>query len=303
VLRSFALHRPSTVEEASQLLAGLDEAAAYAGGTELLLLMKTGLARPRHLVDVKRVAGLDAIVDGPRLTLGAAVTHRRVERSEIVRARCPLVAAVAHHVANVRVRNVGTVGGNLAFADPHSDLATLFLTLDATVALGSARERRELPLADFVRGPWETARAADELLTAVHLTPWPAASAGAYVKFGLYERPTLGVAVRLDMADGNGTRARIARGRVAIGCVSPRPVRVPASERVLAGVALDALDDVAAEASARAAAAVEPDDDLHGSADYKREMVSVFVRRALRVAADRARGLAPDVRFPHAVVA
>ena len=158
MLRPFALHRPETAEEACALLATLGEdAAAYAGGTELLLLMKLGLLRPRHLVDVKRIPEFGEIGPGPhasaRLTIGAAVTHRAVERSALVGARCPLVGSVARHVANVRVRNVGTVGGNLAFADPHSDLATLFLTLDASVELVSPHSHRELPLGDFVRRP------------------------------------------------------------------------------------------------------------------------------------------------------
>src|SRR6267142_6963101 len=156
MLRPFALHRPATAEEACALLASHgEEAAPYAGGTELLLLMKLGLLRLPHLVDVKRIAGFGDIAAGPRLTIGATVTHRTLERSPLVRARCPLVASVARHVANVRVRNVGTVGGNLAFADPHSDLATLFLALDATVDLVSPRGRRTLSLDDFVRGPWE----------------------------------------------------------------------------------------------------------------------------------------------------
>src|SRR5437899_10671486 len=142
--------------------------------------MKLGLLRPRHLVDVRRLRPFDGITDGTHLAIGATVTHRTVERSALVRARCPLVASVARHVANVRVRNVGTVGGNLAFADPHSDLATLFLTLDSAVELVSSRGRRELPLAEFVRGPWETARASDELLASARPTPWPSETAAAY---------------------------------------------------------------------------------------------------------------------------
>src|SRR5262245_62230346 len=175
MLRPFTLHRPRTVEEACALLGQLgDDAAPYAGGTELLLLMKEGLLRPRHLVDVKRIPALDAIDgDGTRLVIGATVTHRAVERSPLVNARCPVMASVARHVANVRVRNVGTVGGNLAFADPHSDLATLFLVLDASVELVSPRGRRELSLDDFVRGPWETARRPDDLLACVRLAPQP----------------------------------------------------------------------------------------------------------------------------------
>jgi len=165
VLRAFELHRPATVAEASALLAARPDAALYAGGTELLLLMKAGLVRPADVIDLKRIPDLGGLVDGDdALAIGATVTHRALERSALVRARWPLVAGVAAHVANVRVRNVGTVGGNLAFADPHSDLTTLFLVFDATVRLGSAAGARELPVGDFVRGPYETARRADEVL-------------------------------------------------------------------------------------------------------------------------------------------
>jgi aerobic carbon-monoxide dehydrogenase medium subunit len=304
-LRPFTLHRPETAEEACALLARLGEdAAPYAGGTELLLLMKVGLLRLPHLVDVKRIPGFGALTDGGRLTIGATVTHRALEQSALVRARCPLVASVARHVANVRVRNVGTVGGNLAFADPHSDLATVFLALDATVELVSPRGRRELPLDEFVRGPWETARRPDELVASVRLSPWPSGTAAAYVKFGVHERPTLGVAValRLDGAEGGGG-ARIAEARVVVGCVSPRPGRMPAAETRLGGVTVAQVDDAAGAVAEAAAAGVDPADDLYGSADYKREMVSVFVRRALRIAAARARGAETSSSFPYAVVA
>jgi len=308
VLRPFTLHRPETAEEACALLAGLGEdAAAYAGGTELLLLMKLGVLRPRHLVDVKRIGGFTGITDGARLTIGAAVTHRALERSALVGARCSLVSSVARHVANVRVRNVGTVGGNLAFADPHSDLATLFLTLDASVELLSPRGRRELPLDDFIRGPWETSRAPDELLGSVTLIPWAGDTAAAYVKFGVHERPTLAVAtaLRLDGTVGVGRNGgeRIVDARIAVGCVGPTPVRFAAAEARLKGASIAELEDAARAAADIAAAGVDPADDLYGSADYKREMVAVFVRRALRIAVARARGAEPAARFPHAVVA
>jgi aerobic carbon-monoxide dehydrogenase medium subunit len=308
VLRPFTLHRPRTAEEACDLLARLgDDAAPYAGGTELLLLMKEGLARPRHLVDVKRIPGLDAIAgDGRQLVIGATVTHRAVERSALVKARCPVMTAVARHVANVRVRNVGTVGGNLAFADPHSDLATLFLTLEASLELISPRGRRVLALSEFVRGPWQTARAADELLVSVRLAPWPGRAAAAYVKFGLYERPTLGIALALLLEDGDprgGRGARVAEARIAIGCVNPRPARAPGAEARLRGCAVEELEDASRAVAELAAASADPADDLHGAADYKREMVAVFTRRALLAAAARARGAEPVARYAHAVVA
>jgi carbon-monoxide dehydrogenase medium subunit len=302
VLRPFELHRPGGAEEACALLATLgDDAVAYAGGTELLLLMKEGLLRPRHLVDVKRIPGFDRIaVEDGRMAIGATVTHRALERSTTVRDTCPVVTSVARHVANVRVRNVGTVGGNLAFADPHSDLATLFLALDADVQLVSPRGHREVSVEAFVRGPWETDRAPDELLTSVTLAPWHGRTAAAYVKFGIYERPTLGIAVALLLEAGT---ARIAEARIAIGCVNPRPARARDAEARLRGCDLASLDDVIAEVASLAAAGADPADDLHGGADYKRAMVAVFTRRALHAAAARARGTESTARYEHAVVA
>ena len=302
LLRPFELHRPRTADEACALLAQLGgEAAIYAGGTELLLLMKEGLLRPGHLVDVKRIPGLDEIVVGDdRITVGATVTHRALERSPAVGARCPVLASVARHVANVRVRNVGTVGGNLAFADPHSDLATLFLALDARVRLVSPRGARELTLDAFVRGPWETDRAPEELLTAVTFSPRPGRMGAAYVKFGLYERPTLGVAVVFLLDEAT---ARIADARVVVGCVNPRPMRAHAAEARLRGLELADVDAAVGEVADQAAASADPADDLHGSADYKREMVAVFTRRALRTAVSRTRGAESSPRYPYAVVA
>lgn len=305
MLRPFELHRPATADEACATLARLgDDAVPYAGGTELLLLMKEGLLRPRHLVDVKRIPGLDAVVrEDRRLTIGATVTHRALERADAVRMHCPVLASVARHVANVRVRNVGTVGGNLAFADPHSDLATMLLALDASVDLVSPRGRRTLTLDAFVRGAWDTDRAPDELLTAVSFTPWAGQTAAAYVKFGLYERPTLGIAVTLLVEADERRRLCIADARIAVGCVNPRPARARDAEVRLLGAAVEDAEDVIAQVAARAADAADPADDLHGSADYKRHMVAVFTRRALRAAVARARGLAADARYPHAVLA
>jgi carbon-monoxide dehydrogenase medium subunit len=299
VIRPFALYTPATLAEAAGLLAEKGgEAALYAGGTELLILLKEGLLRVETLVNLKRIPGLAEIRgDDGHLSIGATATHRSLERAEAVRARCPIVAEVARHVANIRVRTVGTVGGNLAFADPHSDLATLFLALDAEVRLvGPARERR-LPVADFVRGSYETAREEDEVLADVRLTPWPAGTAAAYVKFGVHERPTLGVAVALTVAGAAVTGARI-----AVGCVGPRPRRVPAAEERARGMAVGDLGRHAAELAALATREVDAVSDLHGSADYKREMARVFVRRALDIAAARAAGRVAHERYPHTVV-
>ena len=300
VLRPFALYQASTVGEASEALAREGgDAVVYAGGTEILLVLKQGLLRVGSLVDVKRIPGLSEIrADAGRLSIGATATHRAVEGSALVRERCPLVAGVARHVANIRVRSVGTVGGNLAFADPHSDLATLFLAFDAVVRLGSRTGERELALDEFVQGPYETARAEDEILTSVRLTPWPAGTSGAYVKFGVYERPTLAVAAALTR-DGHGL---VTGARLAVGCVAPRPRRFRAAEERLVGLTVAEVSRHADEIATLAAGDVEPLGDLHGSAEYKREMVRVFVRRIVKIAAARAEGREPDERHPHTIV-
>ena len=254
----------------------------------------------QSLIDVKRIPGLSEIhADDGRVTIGATATHRAVERSGIVHARCPLVARVARHVANIRVRSVGTVGGNLAFADPHSDLATVFLIFDAVVRLVSREGERALPLADFVRGPYETARDDDEVLSAVDLRAWPADTAGAYVKFGVHERPTLGVAVALTLAGGGHA---VTDARLAIGCVGPRPQRASAAEERLRGWSPDDVARHADEIAALAVQDLEAVDDLHGSAEYKREMTRVFGRRVLDVAAARAAGGEQHERYPHTVI-
>ena len=299
MLRPFELHRPSTLGEVAALLAERPQAALYAGGTELLLLMKSRLVHLDDLIDIKRVPDLAGIVeDGGALAIGATVTHRALERSEAVRARWPLVAGVAAHVANVRVRNVGTVGGNLAFADPHSDLATLFLVFDGAVDLADAHGTRTLPLSDFVTGPYETARRPDEVLARVRLRAWSAGTTGVYVKFGLYERPTLGLALALTLDGGR----RVTGARLAVGCVSGRPHRIETAERLLAGHPLEALTRLGDDFGAAASEAVAPVSDLHGAADYKRELTRVFARRALDAAVIRAEGRPLDARYPHAVV-
>jgi carbon-monoxide dehydrogenase medium subunit len=301
VLRPFALHRPSSLDDVADLLVEhRAESALYAGGTELLLLLKEGFLRDRNLIDVKRLPGLGEItVEDGSVVIGATVTHRTVERSGVLRAACPIVPAVAEHVANIRVRNVGTVGGNLAFADPHSDLATLFLALDGSVRLWRQGREREVSLAEFVRGPYETAREEDEILTSVRFLPWPAGTVATYVKFGMYERPTLGIALALTL----DTRTRaVVRARVAIGCVGPRPQRLLAIEGMAHGRTLTELLADTEHLATAAAESVEPVDDLHGSADYKRDMTRVFMRRALEIVGARAMGQESHARYAHAVV-
>lgn len=300
-LRPFALFRPSSMAEVGRLLGEHgDGASLYAGGTELLVLMKEGLVRPRALIDLKRVPGLgDIAARNGAVWIGATARHRDVERSAVLRELCPIVPRVARHVANVRVRTVGTVGGNLSFADPHSDLATLLMTLDAAVRLWSPGGERELSIAEFVRGAYETARADGEVLTGVRLTPPVPGAVAVYMKYAIYERPTLGVSVAVAP---QGLGGPIADARIAVGCVGPRPERLPEVERLAQGLSPDQLLGRAGELADAAAERVTVAEDLYGSAEYKREMTRVFMRRALGVVAARGGGQEPHVSYPYTVV-
>ena len=294
MLRPFRLHEPTTVEEATSLLADLGDAARpYAGGTELLLAMKAGILDYTHLVNVKTIAGLDAIdFDGGVLRIGSAVTHRELESSAVLRDRFALLAGVERRVANVRVRNVGTIGGNLCFAEPHSDPGTALLLYDASVEVAGPGGRRTISVEALASGPYETALADDELLTRIDVPELPAGMAGAYLKFGYHQRPTLGVGVAIKL--GGGSPPVIEDVRVALGSVSPRPLRLRDVEDRLRGCSTaDAVALAAAEAGELAAAASEAVDDLHGSADYKRHVTKVYLGRALEGAIEAALAAGP----------
>jgi carbon-monoxide dehydrogenase medium subunit len=261
ILSDFQLHRPVTVDEAVQLRGELgDSAALYAGGTELLLAMKMGVLDYEHLIDVKRIDGLRGIeVRDGSLWIGAATTHREIETSPVVQERLPVLARLERHVANVRVRAAGTLAGNLAFGEPHADPAALLTALDATVELVGSEGRRSVGIEEFIVGAYETDLGEDELIEAV-VVPLPDVQTSAtYLKFQVLERPTVGVAAVARNGDAPV---------VVVGAVDERPIRVDADGDV------DDYVDAAREA-------IDPVDDLSGSAEYKRHLTGVMVRRAL----------------------
>jgi carbon-monoxide dehydrogenase medium subunit len=292
VLQPFQLHEPETPAEASAVLGRLgDDARVYAGGTELLLAMKQGLLRYGHLVNIKRM-GLDRLAfdeAAGRLHLGATVTHRAVEHSAIVGRRYPMLAEMERHLANVRVRAVGTVGGNVSFAEPHSDLATVLLLYGAAAQIAGASARRTVTVADLLVDAYTTSLAQDEVLLGVDVPALPRGAGADYRKFAFFERPSVGVgAVLVPSADGR----TVAEARVAVGCVVPAPRRVPEAEAALTGAPLrnGAFERAAAQAAEAVRRASDPADDLYGSADYKRHLAGVFAGRALEAARERVIG-------------
>ena len=281
-LSRFEIHQPASAAEASEMLAHYGEdAGVYAGGTELLLAMRHGALRYRHLIDIKAIRGLDAIeLQNGTLRIGAAATHRSVERSEVIRQKQPVLAEMESHVANVRVRVSGTVGGNLCFAEPHSDPATLLLALDATVKLESSAGAREVPIGEFIGGAYASNLEPGEILTSVSVPCSQPTHRAAYMKFQIHERPTLGLAVWLATPDSGAT---FTSARVALGCVCPFPRRASSAENLLTGPRAE-VEKRLPEAADAMADAAELMDDHEGSVDYKRNLIGVFLRRAFQKA-------------------
>jgi carbon-monoxide dehydrogenase medium subunit len=256
----FELHRPESVAEALALLSEFGEDATfYAGGTELLVALKARVLRYGHVVDIKRIGALHGISvreDGT-LVIGALATHHQLANHPLVRERFPAYAALSADVANIRVRVAGTLGGNLCFAEPHADPPALLCALNARVVLAGSGGERTVPMAEFILGEFTTARADGELLVRVEIPRMPDGATAAYRAFGHLERPAVGVAA---MRAGNG------RWQFWVGAISAHPT----------------LLECAPEEVAEAAAQIDADDDLHGSAEYKRHLVGVLARRAAK---------------------
>src|SRR5207253_1674915 len=192
MLNPFRVISPTTVPEAAAELDRLGDAARiYAGGAELLLLMRNGLLDPDYLVNIKLVPSLHGIRwDGQVLRMGAAVTHRELERDPLVRDHAPTLGEAERHVGNIRVRTQGTLGGNLCFADPHADPGTALLVHDASVTVEGARGPRQLPLDEFFVGTYETALDPSELLTEVQVPPLPPGWGWSFERIERFYRPT-----------------------------------------------------------------------------------------------------------------
>jgi len=275
-LRRFTIHQPKTATEASQMLDQFGEKGRlYAGGTELLLAMKHDLLRYEHLVDVKTISGLDRIeIQNSTVVIGATATHREIERSAMVRQHLPVVAEMEAHVANVRVRASGTLGGNLGFAEPHSDPATLLLALGANVHVQGKNGPRLIPAEKLITGAYETSLAPDEIMTAIEIPMLSQTRRATYLKFQLKERPTLGLALVLDL-----TGDTIDKATAVVGSVSAVPTRSAAADALLVGSKVQVERQLTDAAQALADAA-DPVDDLEGSAEYKRHLIGVFLKRA-----------------------
>jgi carbon-monoxide dehydrogenase medium subunit len=286
-MNTFKYVPANTVNEACDLLSQYgEEAKLLGGGQSLVTLMKQDFVSPLYLIDIKGISDLDYIqydkTDG--LRIGALTTHRTLETSNIVQEKFSILAQMEHTLASVPVRNWGTVGGNLAHADPASDLAPTLLSLGAEVILTGPHGERVVSLDDFFIDYFETALQSDELLTEIHVSN-SSRGGGFYYKFAQRATDLAVVNVAVNLIRDPDNRDLCKDIRIVMGSVGPTPLRSKRAEDLIKGQPLtDTLTEEAARVSAEDA---QPTSDINGSEEYKREIVHVLVRRTINEAAAR----------------
>ncbi len=281
----FEYHRPGTLEEALQLLAEHGEdAKVLAGGQSLIPLMKLRFAAPARLIDINRIAGMDAIEETEgSLRIGALVRHDSLAASDVIKERYPTIAAAAPMISDPIVRNLGTIGGSLAHADPSGDLGSVMLALGASMVVRSTGGEREIAAADLSDGPFQSSIAPNELLTEIRVPSPPPRSGGTYLKLERKVGDFATVAAAIFLTLENGSIGRAGIGLTSVGLTN---LKAEAAEAALEGASLG--EDTWAEAGRLAAEAAQPTTDVRGSAEYKRHIVDVYVRRGLAAAAEMA---------------
>ena len=288
-MKNFEYLEPTTVAEACALLKqNGGEAKIFAGGAHLTILMKQGLYQPRALVNIKKIPELRGIkydaAEG--LIIGALVTHREIETSALVGEKFPVLCDAEREVANIRVRNMGTVGGNLASGEPLTDLSQIFIALEGKAKITGSDGHRTIPIEELFVDFYTTSLAEDEILTQVVLPPLPALSGVDYIRFSsssVVDKPSAGVAVRITLDADN---EKVQAARIVLGCVGATPVRARKAEALFTGKTLTL--QLAEEAGSAAAEECSPTSDLRGSEQYKRAIVGTLVKRAAAKAYERA---------------
>jgi carbon-monoxide dehydrogenase medium subunit len=281
----FELAEPTTISDAVRLLDPNDGTIRpIAGGTALMLMMKAGVFRPAKLISLRKIesnySGVNADAHG--LTIGAMTTLSDLEHSDVVRAHAPLITQTLLTLSNVRVRNVATVGGALAHGDPHMDLPPVLMALDASLTVVGPRGERSIPVEDLFTGYYETILALNELIAFVHV-PAQAGKQAAYMKVttgAVDDWPALGIAVVI--ASEADTVKSV---RIVASAATEKAIRLTSAERALTGNRID--DKLLSRAADAAAEEVAFVSDVRGSAPYKRELMRVYVQRAVRSALDR----------------
>lgn len=285
VAAKFDYHAPSSVEEALNLLSGNDDAKILAGGHSLIPMMKTGLAAPGTLIDLGKVGGLSYVNESNGgLAIGAMTTYQQLATSDAVASNAAVLGEAAASVADPQVRNMGTIGGSLAHADPAGDLPAVALALNADIVATSSGGERVISADDFFIDLFTTALEPDEIVTEIRIPALGSGAGAAYAKMAnkASHYAIVGVAAVVSVDDsGNCTSARI--GVTGAGASASRASE---SESRLAGSSLD--DAAIFSAAGHAADGIELNEDIHASAEYREHLTKVFALRAIRSAVERA---------------
>lgn len=289
---AFEYHRPTTLEEACELLADLDDVEPMAGNQSLGIIMANRLATPDHIVDLNQISELSGIsVDDESVEIGALTRHRGIERSESLRAACPMLPHAAEQIAGPAVRNMGTIGGSIGEADPAGNYPTCSVALDADLHLVSAEGERTVPASDYFIAYMFTELGEDELIRAVEVdrSPFPTDRTGmAFLeqKAAAQTWPTISAATAVRVDDPDTAEPVVEEARVALANAADVPLRVEAAENAVEG---EPLSEERLTAAAEAAVeAATPEGEMHADSEYKEELAGEYTRRSLQTSYDRA---------------
>lgn len=294
LLPRFDYHEPSTLEEALSLFSELGgNAKALAGGTDLLVRMKLSIDKPKHIISLACVPGLDAIIprDSHAVTVGAGVTASAIAKHELIRDRFTPLALAASRLGAPMIRNRATIGGNFVNARPAADLPPACMVLNAALKLKSASSERDVSVTEFFRGPGETCIEPHELLVSINMETPPPWSGGSYIKLGqrkALEISMVNVATLLTLQSPDGP---IVDARIALGAVAPTPVRAYTAEEFLIGQ--HPSEDVLRRAGEIGVGMCSPITDHRGTMEYRCMMIEVLTSRCLREALERAKAWKP----------
>jgi carbon-monoxide dehydrogenase medium subunit len=286
-MRPFEYIKPTTVEEATRFLASNEDTLVIGGGTAAIVLLHLGILRPQYVMDLGGIDALRATTSNGSLRIGALTSIRSLERSANVARTHGLLAEAAAQVANVRVRNIATIGGAVAYGEPQTDTPVALTALGASVEITGANGSRSVPIADFYHGPYETALEQGELVTAIDVPTLAANSGGCHMKFTIgspENKPVANVSATLTIDRATG---KITDATLVLGAVGPKPV-VAASARDLVGEVPS--PELFTAIALLAADETDPIEDLRGPVWYKRRIAKVLVERALTCAQQKTQG-------------
>lgn len=292
MIKDFVYLKANTVKEALDFLEQhKEDCKIICGGQSLLILMRQGLVCPKYLIDIKHLEELNYIKFAPKegLKIGATTAHRAVEKSSLIKKRYPVLIDMEKNLASIQTRNWGTIGGNLAHADPAGDPGPVFIALKAAVKMANKEKERTLPLEEFFIDYFETALEEGELLLEVQIPVIPPKTAVAYEKFNIIKNDLGIVSVAASITlDNSGQKCQEAR--IVLGAAAPIPKRAKEAEQMLVGKKLDErlLDRVAAKASEEA----EPVADVHAAEEYRKFLVKALTKKMVNKAWEQAKTLA-----------